>query len=37
VKQQVMSLRQKHLDMRFCFSRTEMDGLFEELHHLAGI
>jgi aminomethyltransferase len=37
VKQQVLSLRQKHLDMRFCFSQTELDGLFEELHHLVGI
>jgi aminomethyltransferase len=34
VKQQIMVLRQKHLGMQFCFSHTDMDGLFEELQNL---
>lgn len=34
VKQQTMVLRQKHLGMQFCFSHTDMEGLFEELQNL---
>jgi glycine cleavage system T protein len=35
VKSQVMALRKKHLDLKFCFSQTDMEGLMEELCGLA--
>jgi aminomethyltransferase len=35
VKEEVIALRQKHLDLGFCFSHAQMDGLMETLHRLA--
>ncbi|MEJ2659157.1 MAG: glycine cleavage system aminomethyltransferase GcvT [Desulfobacteraceae bacterium] len=34
VKQEVLALRQKHMDMQFCFAHKDLDGLFEELQNL---
>jgi aminomethyltransferase len=34
VKQEILALRQKHLEMRFCFSDADLDGLMEELQNL---
>ena len=37
VREEILALRQKHLDMQFCFSLADLDGLMEELQHLVGI
>jgi aminomethyltransferase len=34
VKDKVVSLRKKHLDLNFCFAPKDIDGLMEELHRL---
>jgi aminomethyltransferase len=37
VKNRVVALRQKHLDLKFCFAHTDIDKLMEELHGLVNI
>ena len=37
VKPEVKSLRQKHLDLKFCFAPADMDGLMEELQDLVSL